>query len=236
MRTSFLYTLALLLSLSGLCFQCSDSQTADTTTAQQTKTFGQFDIQYLAPERQLRGQARFFQGDSLHSASPIKTKSPLFMGANMKEQLLVKEIIRYEGRQQVDYPTNFKFSFQTADAPEMSHAEISMPEIGEFSILSASKKDGLKIELNSNISSEESIILLFTTPKQEARTIVKPGPINNKELYIPADALLHFEAGHYKLYLVKKKRVHREDQDLIADFNIEYYSKETSFDLVTVKQ
>lgn len=225
---SFLFITFLAL-LTTLC-QCKGDQPERTTPT----IFANFEVRYLQGDRELRGQASFLQGDSLATATPISFEGGLgFMGSGTRTKQLPGAGFRYEGKLTADYPDELRFSFKRP-GPNGHLADFNFPMEGikDFNIQSANLKDGLRLNLEGQLERDESLLLLFTTPTQEARTIIRPGPISAGPLYIPQDALLHFEPGEYRLYLVKSKEIRGQMEDVQYQTIIEFYTSEKTVNLL----
>ncbi len=224
-----LKTISSLTLLALLIWACGADQN-ETEASQKPTTFAHVAIRYLEGEQQLRGQISFSQGDSIATAAPISIKGGVsFMGSGMKQKDLPKKIIRYDASLKSDFTSPFWFNFKLEGDTSPREIAYDMTPVGEFEVQSASKKDGLRIELHSPVSSTESLLFLFTDANQEARTILRPGPIDKEVLFIPADALLHFIPGDYHLYIVKTKQEKGIKNGVDAQMIIEFYSKEVEF-------
>lgn len=223
-----LKTFLILPLFSLLLWGCGEDTKVEESTS--PTTFAHFAIRYLEGENQLRGQASFSQGDSMAVAKPITIEGGVsFMGSGMKEKDLPKKIIRYDATLNTGFVTPLRFGFKLEGDEKPREISYEMAPLGDFAMQSASKEDGLRIELHSPVSSNEALLLLFTDSNQEVRTILRPGPINKDVLFIPADALLHFITGDYRFYIVKTKREQGLKNGVNTELIIEFYSKEKTF-------
>jgi hypothetical protein len=209
--------------------QCSEQNTSEATT----RIFANFEVRYLAEDLQLRGQAFFSQGDSINNARPISfTNGVAFMGSGTKIKQLPGGILRYETTLETAYVSPARFSFNLPQQENITELSFPMNGIDNFELISASKANGLKISLDGGLAKDESLLLLFTDPQQETKTIIRPGPLTSKDLFIPADALLHFTPGAYRMFLVKSKEMMGVREGLEYQAIIEFYTKEKNFELV----
>jgi len=225
-RTSVSALLLIILSL--LLWQCQES----TASAKTPTVFARFSVRYLAEDQQLRGQAELFAGDSSTVAQPLAVNGGVaFLGSGTQEKRL-PGAIRYESTLRVPYfsPTNFSFQLPQRDA--LTQVQLDMAGLDSFEIMQASKTQGLRLRVKGGLEAGESLLLLFTDPNQEARTIVRPGPLNQEGLFIPPDALLHFSPGAYRVYLVKSKETEATIDNFHYQAVVEFYTQEQHFTLV----
>ena len=224
MATKNLAFLTFLLLFAGILCQCESA----APTEEKEKVNANFYVRYLADALQLKGQATFFGSDSTALQIP---GGVAFMGSGTQERELPGQLTRYETTLQTPYQTNSRFTFKLPQTESQKEVTVSMSALTDFEVTQASKSEGLVLALDGNLQKDETILLLFTDPKQEARTILRPGPLSKKDLLIPADALLHFEAGEYRLYLVKQSEQNVVGDELDYSFTVEYYTAEKSFTL-----
>lgn len=221
-------TLFTLLLLSLILWTCGGHE--EPKEPVQPTIFAHFAIRYLESTKELRGQASFSQGDSIAVAKPLKIQGGVsFMSSGMKQKDLPRQIIRYDATLKNDFVAPFRFGFKLDGDEAPREISYNMSPVGDFSILSADKENGLRIALNEPISNTEALILMFTDTNQEAKTILRPGPISKDVLYIPADALLHFTPGAYQLYIVKSKEEKKIESGVDTQILIEFYSEEVGF-------
>ncbi len=215
----------LFIAVVGIFFNGCGTEQA---TEDQPKLAANFYVRYLAENQELRGQASFFQEDSTTLAFPGGVS---FMGSGTQQKQLPNGLLRYEGKMRVPFqnPTRFAFKLPGQEAP--TEVKLSMAGIDQFSINSASLSEGLRLSLNSTLAADESLLLLFTDPNQEVRTIVRPGPLTQADLFIPADAVALFIPGDYRMYLVKSKQIKMQIKGLDYEASIEFYSLEKEFEL-----
>jgi len=225
-RTSVSALLAIILSL--LLWQCQGTATTTNTPT----VFARFNIRYLAEDQQLRGQAELFSGDSSSVAQPLAIVGGVaFLGSGTQEKRL-PGAIRYEITLRVPYLSPTNFSFQLPQREALTQVQLDMAGLDNFEVMQASKAQGLRLRVKGGLEAGESLLLLFTDPNQEARTIVRPGPLNQEGLFIPPDALLHFIHGAYRVYLVKSKETEVTIDNFHYQASVEYYTQEQVFNLV----
>jgi hypothetical protein len=153
------------------------------------------------------------------------------MGSGTKLKQLPGGILRYENTFDAAYTSPLRFSFTLPNQESITELTFPMDGIDDFEVLSANKSAGLRISLDGGLAKDESLLLLFTDPKKETKTIIRPGPLTSEDLIIPADALLHFTPGEYRLFLVKSKETIGVQKGLQYQTIIEFYTKEKSFQL-----
>jgi hypothetical protein len=218
----------LLLFISFFLWQCSE----ESSKANKPNIFANFEVRYLAADLQLRGQAFFSQGDSINIATPLSfTNGVAFMGSGTKLKQLPGGILRYENTFDIAYTSPLRFSFTLPNQKNITELSFPMDGIDNFELISANKSDGLRISLDGGLAKDESLLLLFTDPNKETKTILRPGPLSSEDLIIPADALLHFTPGEYRLFLVKSKEIIGVQEELQYQAIIEFYTKEKNFQL-----
>lgn len=214
-----------LLLISTLLLQCTD--TVEDTTSDET-AHASFYVRYLADALQLKGQASFLTPDSTSLKIPTGVA---FMGSGTRERELPGQVTRYESTMEAAYPPDLRFTFRLPDSDKQSSINLPMQGIQGFDVIEATKSGGLTLSLNGNLEDGETLLLLFTDSNQEARTILRPGPLSTERLLIPSDALLHFTPGEYRLYLVKQAEKEGQEQGLSYTFSAEYYTTEKAFTL-----
>ena len=214
-------TLAFVALFSSCPSPSSTEEEADSYT-------GYFYVRYLAESNELKGQATLFATDS--TALQIPT-GVAFMGSGTNERQLPDDIVRYETTLPVAYTGDLRFNFTLPKSEEAIEVKHGLGGITGFSVEKASKTDGLVLDLEGTLGKGENLLLLFTDPNQEARTILRPGPLTSQQLFIPADAVALFEPGEYRLYLVKKIEIESEIENLRYRFSAEYYTSEETFTL-----
>lgn len=201
---------------------------AEQSTEHTPRLAANFYVRYVAENQELRGQASFFQEDSTTLAFPGGVS---FMGSGTQMKELPNGLLRYEGKIQIPFqnPTRFTFKLPGLDIP--TEINLSMVGIDQYSITSASKSEGLRLTVNNTLAADESLLLLFTDPNEEVRTIVRPGPLERTELFIPADAVALFTPGKYRVYLVKSRQIKAQTEGLDYEASVEFYSTEKEFEL-----
>lgn len=226
LHNSFNFGLLLLVSI--FLGQCKENPPPEN----QKRVFANFEIRYLAEDLQLRGHSYFTQGDSLANATPISlSKGVAFMGSGTQLKLLPEGIMRYETTFDLAYTSPLRFSFTLPQDEEITELSLPMNGINDFEIINATKKDGLRISLDGGLAKDESLLLLFTDPNKETKTIVRPGPLTSQDLFIPSDALLHFPTGEYNLFMLKSKETIGIMDGFEYQAIIEFYTKEKAFTL-----
>lgn len=185
-------------------------------------------VRYLAPERQLKGQASFMRADTAASAQPLRLPGGVaFMGSGMQARELPGDLVRYTTTLTAAYPTPLRFSFTPENGGEQRIIELSMSPLDSFAVVGIpSLAAGITLYLASGLQDDESLVCLFTAPDQQARTIIREGPLAAGELLLPPASLTHFTTGDYRLYLVKKQDRQFTQGDLSISSAIEYYTKE----------
>ncbi|MEO0876549.1 MAG: hypothetical protein AAFY48_18255 [Bacteroidota bacterium] len=203
------------------------SCTSESTTVEEPEYLtGNFYVRYLVETNELKGQASFFSADSTALQLP---NGVAFMGSGTQERQLPGDIIRYETTLPVAYTGDLRFNFQLPKSEEELEVKHGLGGITGFEVETASKTEGLVIDMEATLGEGENLLLLFTDPNQEARTILRPGPLSREKLFIPADAVALFEPGEYRLYLVKQIEVESEVANLRYRFSAEYYTPEEAF-------
>lgn len=190
-------------------------------------------VRYLGPERSLRGQATFFRGDSLATATPLDLPGGVsFMGSGMDKRTLPGNVIRYSSSM-ISPPTSpLRFAFRLEPEASLREIEVNWIPIDSFAVVSGSLAEGLVFTFSGGLRDTEELLLLFSDENREARTVLIPGPISRRRYLVPANALAGFATGPYQLYLVKKSNTSREvEPGFIVHESLEYYSEEVAFEL-----
>ncbi|WP_020536689.1 hypothetical protein [Lewinella cohaerens] len=201
---------------------------AEQAVEDQPQLEANFYVRYVAENQELRGQASFFKEDSTTLSFP---GGVAFMGSGTQQKQLPGNLLRYEGKMRVPFQTPSRFTFTMPGHDTPSEVKLSMTGINQFTINSASVSEGLRLTINDKLAADESLLLLFTDPNEEVRTIVRPGPFERTDLFIPADAVALFTPGAYRIYLVKSKQLKGEIPGLTYEASIEFYSNEKEFEL-----
>lgn len=219
---AFLFSLLL---ISTFLSQCT-GETQDVVIEEKAKA--NFYVRYLADNQELKGQASFFTTDSTILKIPTGVA---FMGSGTRERELPGQITRYESVMQASYPSDLRFTFKLPEQEEQSNITLTMSGMPGFQVMEATKSGGLVLDLNGDLADGETLLLLFTDANQEAKTILRPGPLTSEQMLIPADALLHFTPGEYRLYLVKQVETTGQQDGVSYTFSAEYYTTEKVFTL-----
>ncbi|MEM1214250.1 MAG: hypothetical protein AAGJ82_01100 [Bacteroidota bacterium] len=211
------------------CLVCGVACSPTSSEPEATPVFADFYVRYLADAQQLRAQAKFKTGDSLAVAQPLPfPRGVAFQGSNLQEKSLAS-VLRYESSRTLAYTTPLRFTFQLPEQTEQTTIEVDMVGLDTFTITQASVQDGLRLEINTELKDSESLVLFFTNPDGEARTIIRQGPSRLKQLFIAPDALVHFVPGDYRMYIVKRQLVEEQQGELSYQAIVEYYTKEVAF-------
>ncbi|MEL7219686.1 MAG: hypothetical protein AAGJ93_00125 [Bacteroidota bacterium] len=209
--------------------QCTEASPSD----KQERIFANFEVRYLAEDLQLRGYAYFSQGDSVANNQALSLANGVaFMGSGTTLKTLPEGVIRYENTFKLDYVSPLRFSFTLPQQEEAIELSFPMDGINDFAVTSATKKNGLRIDLDGDLAKDESLLLLFTDSDNATKTIVRPGPLTKEDLFIPSDALLHFKTGDYRLFMLKSKETAGVMDELEYQAIIEFYTQEKAFTLV----
>lgn len=219
-----LFLFALIL-VAGFLSHCQ----APTENVQENEIRASFYVRYLADALQLKGQATFFQSDSTVLKIPTGVA---FMGSGSKEQELPGQLTRYESNLQTPFQSDLRFNFKLPGNEELSEVKLNMSGLPGFRVVESSKSSGLKLELDGELAANETLLLLFTDPNQEARTVLRPGPLTQDQLFVPAEGLQHFIPGEYRLYLVKQTEQTGQGTGFEYSFSVEYYTAEEAFTLM----
>ncbi|RMF04829.1 MAG: hypothetical protein D6772_00045 [Bacteroidetes bacterium] len=194
--------------------------------------YAYLDVRYLAPEQSLRGQAIFTQGDSVLSAQPLVVPGGAsFMGSGMKKKNLYDDRIRYETTLKTAYVDSLRFRYRAQEDEPWQETSLSMSPVRGFRVVSASKQNGISVAVDASVDLTERLVLLFTDPNGEARTVVRLGPLSDKTIFIPADGLDNYLAGPYSLYIVKIKEGEFTQGKWLVNEHLEYYTAAQSFTL-----
>jgi hypothetical protein len=195
--------------------------------------FEDYFIRYLSPSQDLKAQAIFASGDSIEKAQALTFSGGVaFEGSGMIMRKINENLIRYSIDNKMGYNDKFKFKYKN-EAGEAVYYEISLNPIDDFFLKSTvSKSTGLDIVINGGLlSSEESIVFLFSDQNNVAASYTLNGPTTSIEFHLPADDLQNLTPGKGKLYLVKKqlKNEKLDLRDIHAE--IEYYTKDVGIEI-----
>lgn len=219
------FYLSVSLLLAGSLSSCGENAVVNETP----DVHANFYVRYLADGNELRGQATFSGADSTILTLP---GGVAFMSSGTQLKQLPNGLSRYDGKMRVPFPEPTRFSFQLPGQQKDTEVKLPMTKVRDFSVISSVKQDGLRLALNgTTVAEDESLLLLFTDPNQEVRTVVRPGPLLQTDLFIPPDALALFTTGEYRLYLVKSRQIVGQTEGLTYEASIEYYSPEVTFTL-----
>jgi hypothetical protein len=212
-----------LLFLVLFCYNCSN----DGTSSRNPHQYGDFFVRYLAQARQLKATANFLEGDTIRTAQPIEMeRGVLFQGKSMEMRYLPNDMVRYSTEEVTEYPDKFSFSFGKSQVFEMD-----MTPIDSFTIKEGKCQlsDGLSFYVDAPPGDKESLVLFFSDANRKATTLTLEGPIASQQITVPADQLSQLTPGPYELYLVKKKKISKEEKAVSSLGAIEYYTPAINF-------
>ncbi|MDX1941198.1 MAG: hypothetical protein SFU99_11645 [Saprospiraceae bacterium] len=190
--------------------------------------FADFFVRYLETERQLKAHAAFFEGDSLETATPIifETNVKLQNFEMKPRQVEEDKRIRYVFNGTGAYDSTFIFQYTDQKGRDQAF-KMSMSPIRDFSVKEgASLSKGMVVTLDCDpFKANESLILLFTSEKNQSAMAEFQGPFDLKELVVPAVQIAEVQPGVNFLYLVKKQQTIVKAPKMETTSSIEFYSK-----------
>lgn len=214
----YIFSLAMLLTL----IACQSEKTSSK------HIFADFYVRYLETERQVKAHAAFFQGDSLETATPvIFEKNVTLQTYEMKpRQVEEDKKMRYVFNGVGNYDSTFLFQYTDQRGNEQEF-KISMTPILDFSVKEgASLSKGMTLQLECEpFKANESLILLFTSEKNQSAMAEFQGPFDLKELVIPAIQITEVQPGINYLYLVKKQQNTFKRPTMDITSSAEFYTK-----------
>jgi hypothetical protein len=226
--STVIYSLGLSLLLS-LSWACQKEPATETTTP---RYFAHLDVRYLAPSQELRGQAIFTEGDSAVNATPLSVPGgAAFMGSGMTAKKLFDDRIRYQATLQTDYPDSLRFRFRASEENPWEETALQLSPVDSFRVITASKQNGISVVVSASVGLEERLVLLFTDPNGEARTVVRLGPLSDNTIFVPAQGLEKYVTGDYSLYVVKIKDGTFQQGEWSVNQHLEYYTAAQNFTL-----
>ena len=209
---------ALLFFLSVLLLAC---QPADPGP----RIFGSLYVRYLQDGAQIKAEASFFKGDSIHLARPVSILGGVsFQGSGMESRNIQDKLIRYKYEHTADYPENFAFKAQDEEGKSYRFS-LSMPPVTDFFLpdtLSLSAPCSLRIQPSPG-SGNESLALLFTDTTGKAALIEVPAPIS-QTITLSPQQLETLMPGPNQVYLVKKSHSSLKQGPFDLQGEIEFYT------------
>jgi len=210
-----------LLAAAALC--CSAPQAQEPPAHRIADLF----IRYLQSDQQLKAYASFYEGDSLPVARPLTIEGGVrFIGKPMEKRELSEYGIRYTAARTGNYRDQFGFTFPREDG-HLQEYVLAMTPIDSFAFQAPPSKTlgaTLFIE-NGKLQAGESLVLFFSGPDNKAYTIDITGPTASASHSLNAGQLADLPTGSLQLYLVKKKIVVEESQEVTVLKAIEYYTR-----------
>ncbi len=195
--------------------------------------FEDYFIRYLSPEEQLKAQAVFATGDSVHAITPfVPLGGVSFMGSGMEMKKISEDLIRYTQEMKASYQMGFKFRFKNT-LGTFNNYEISMMPIEDFFVKGeVNKINGINLVINGGLlSDEESLVFILSDANNVATSYTITGPTKDFNYNIPPAIFKNFVPGTGKLYLVKKilKNESLKNREIHAE--IEFYSKDLDIEI-----
>jgi hypothetical protein len=189
------------------------------------RIFGDLYVRYLQDGAQLKAEASFFKGDSIHLAKPISILGGVsFQGSGMESRNIQDKLIRYKYEYYTDYPENFVFQAQDEEGKSYRFS-LSMPPLSDFSLpdtLTLSAPCSLSIQ-PPPASANESLALLFTDTTGKASLVEAPAPISQTIILSPGQ-LQSLVPGLHQVYLVRKSHHSIKQGPFDLKGEVEYYS------------
>ena len=208
MKQNLLFFFCLLLLILGAC------QPTAVEEKNEAKLFAEFYLRVVQNEPLVKGEASFFEGDSLPTSRPRTFKSVMLNNQLMAAKELKVKGTSYRGELNGSVDTVYTFSFINGNDEQQSH-QIGVHKIKSFLIREGWKKStGMTLVWKgSPLSSEEKLILLFTDLENKSSFIELAGPTPQPEIVVTADQLESIFTGKGNLRLVRKtKTVFKDDK------------------------
>ncbi len=218
-----------------ISFLISACQTNEKTDQVEVKPlFINYEVRYLEQEKELRAMAFFKEGDSLEVAVPKEFSNTTFQSNLMEKQNLGDRGTRYILNRKGQFSTNLDFSYTNDEGLPVNY-DLSMPEIGEFSIKEGKlhKNKGITIVWKGkNLDPTQSLVFMFTDKNNHAQSNTAKGPTNIPEVFIPSKNLKELTPGNGQLYLVKKQIIKTQEENQSILSVVEYYTSSLDIEIV----
>ena len=218
------YGLSVLLFLLLFPTACRD---APEPPPDRSKMFADFFVRYLATERQLRGQASFWDGLSWTNLDPITPEGVVsFEGRKMEPRRLPGNEVRFSDTSRSDYAESLAFRFRSTDGRYLQY-ELKMTPVRDFFVKGKiSKSAGASLVINGGVMSKgESLVFLFTNADNEATALTVEGPNTDVTVQLAPAQLQNLTTGPGRLYLVKKQHKTEVHPNLELTSAVEYYTE-----------
>lgn len=221
----------------GICFvafcilcivSACDSTSKSAPEKKDKKVFTNLYIRYLEAEKELRAEAQFKIGDSLHLASSMSLENNIFFqGGAMEKRNINKNIIYRSLRAHLDYDEVYNFQFQDLQKVPYS-VDLNMSPVSYFHFKTpVYKSKGMQLTLNKRLQRGESIVLLFTGENNNSGSLTLNGPSKDSILSFRPAQLQSLPSVKGSVYLVKKKQTSQKlGEHYFINALIEFYSKE----------
>jgi len=214
--------------IAGLLLVAS-SCTNDEANDKPAHRYADLFVRYLEGENQLKATAIFLEGDTLSTARSIRLEKGIqFQGEPMEARTLPGGTIRYIVEKRAPQSGTYYFSF--AEKPSM---EVPMPVIDSFSVLGGqiSRAEGLELYVEPVLGASESMVLFISDAQNKATTITLEGPITSQPIQVPAKEFQKLEPGPHELYIVKKREITQQGEQISTLANLEYYTLPVEFEV-----
>lgn len=192
-------------------------------------------VRYLQTEQQLKAHAAFYEGDTLETARSLTFENDVkFQGYKMlPRQVEEDRTMRYVFNGTGTYDSTFLFQY-TDTKGQAQEYKISMAPIRDFSIVGEASRDkGIVLKLEGEpFQANESLIMLFTSEKNQSAMAEFKGPFDLEELKVPPVQLMKVEEGKNFLYLVKKQVNSTQSGNMDITSSAEFYTKVIELQIV----
>jgi len=208
----------------------SDKNSADTAmdipAATGTINFANFYARYLEVEKQIKGQASFYEGDTLHTAHAITVPGGIQFQGNTMELKELQSSKRYLYNGSGDYPeAGFTFTYKDASGAAQTHT-MQLAPIKDFSLKPSTDAGGMTIVLEgAHFEPDETLVILFSNAQNQTYSAETKVGHDTNEVAIPSQLLSKLSPGKKSVSLVKKKVLKSMQDNVEITSNIEYYTK-----------
>jgi len=189
--------------------------------------FSSYYVRYMEPERELKAEATFRQGDSQQNAQAKQFNSVTFNNKEMVFKELSANNKRYIFNASMDFSSDdLQFGFIN-DAGQKESQPFSFSPITKLSVQGTiNKSKGAAISWEGGpLTAEESVVCLFDNAANKSTSLIIKGPSNGSQINIPPEKMNGLTPGTAELYLVRKKRIRKESGKRISFAQMEYYTK-----------
>ena len=212
---------------------CNDAP--KKTSPSKEQLIANYYLRYMQTDQSLLAQVSFFSADSSDIKHPKVFHTPVRFQNKEMETILLPKTTRYQSFIRGGFLENYEFQFIDKEKEKHTH-QLKISPIVEFLVKDqrkVSKSNGMTLAWKGeSLHKNESLLLMFIDTTSKTISIEIKGRTANIEVNISPEQLRELTLGAAELYLVRQKKEHYQEENILVKTRFEFYTKPLKVNVV----